>query len=385
VGKRFDIHLLVVSKTPAEDTANAHVLEPVCGRVEVFPADRLPANAREHGCSLPVLRHRAPAAGRRVAELLEAGAIDLVHVEGFYLMQHVPDWVEVPVLLVEQNVEYDLEYQRARAERDGVTRLDAFVRGAHTRRAELDCWSRATRLATVTEEDRDAVRGELAGIDVSVVPDGAEHIPAGGGGEDAAAAVPSGDGPRVVLLANFAYAPNVDAAHHLVQDILPAIAERVPDVRVWLVGNAPPEEVRAHAGEQVTVTGYVPDVLPHLDAADVVVCPLRIGGGVKLKTIEALRRGKAIVSTQVGAQGVTGEARRALVIADAPREFAAAVSELLLDAEERTRRARRTADAAHTLPSWDGSAATLASIYEDLLDQAAVKPDVLGVAAGSSL
>jgi hypothetical protein len=73
------------------------------------------------------------------------------------------------------------------------------------------------------------------------------------------------------------------------------------------------------------------------------------------------------------------------VIADAPREFAAAVSELLLDAEERTRRARRTADAAHTLPSWDGSAATLASIYEDLLDQAAVKPDVLGVAAGSSL
>jgi glycosyltransferase involved in cell wall biosynthesis len=296
-------------------------------------------------------------------------------------MQHVPDWVEVPVLLVEQNVEYDLEYQRARAEQDGVTRFDAFLRGAHTRRAELECWGRATRLATVTDEDRDAVLGDMPRIDVSVVPDGAEHIPAGAG----AGALRTGDGPRVVLLANFAYAPNVDAAHHLVRDILPSVAERVPDVRVWLVGNAPPEEVRAYAGERVTVTGYVPDVLPYLDAADVVACPLRIGGGVKLKTIEALRRGRAIVSTQVGAQGVAGAARRALVIADAPQEFAAAVSRLLLDADERERHERRTAEAAHTLPSWDASAATLGSIYDELLDQPAAKPDVLGIAAGSTV
>jgi glycosyltransferase involved in cell wall biosynthesis len=142
------------------------------------------------------------------------------------------------------------------------------------------------------------------------------------------------------------------------------------------------------------VTGYVPDVLPYLDAADVVVCPLRIGGGVKLKTIEALRRGKAIVSTHVGAQGLDRAARRALVIADDPREFADAVANLLARRDHRLRREAQAARVAAPLPTWDGAAAALGSIYDELLDRAAVreraarpefKPEALGVAAGSSV
>jgi glycosyltransferase involved in cell wall biosynthesis len=242
---------------------------------------------------------------------------------------------------------------------------------------------RATRLATVTHEDREMIRAELQGADVSVVPDGAEHISARAGAP-APRPVDRPQGPLVVLLANFGYAPNVDGAHHLCRDILPLIERAVPNVHVWLVGNAPPDDVLALAGERVTVTGYVPDVLPYLDAADVVVCPLRIGGGVKLKTIEALRRGKAIVSTHVGAQGLPTEARHALVIADGPRGFADAVANLLLRRERRVRREAQAARAAGRLPTWDGAAAALASIYDELLDGVAVKPEAFGVAAGSS-
>jgi hypothetical protein len=313
--------------------------------------------------------------------MLDRDGIDLVHVEGFYLMQHVPEWVEVPVLLVEQNIEYDLEYQRARAEHDGITRIDSFLRGAHTRAAELDCWLRATQLGTVTDEDRDMIRAELPSAEVSVVPDGADHVPPV---EPSMPATPVRGpvGPLVVLQANFGYAPNVDAAHYLCRDILPLVAAAVPDINVWLVGNAPPDDVLALAGERVTVTGYVPDVLPYLDAADVVACPLRIGGGVKLKTIEALRRGKAIVSTQVGSQGLPTEARRALVIAEDQAGFADAVADLLLDVDRRVRCEREAMRAASRLPTWDAAAVALASIYDQLLDRATVKSHEFPLAVG---
>jgi glycosyltransferase involved in cell wall biosynthesis len=381
IADRFDIHLVVVSKTPVEDAANARHLARFCREVEVFPAVPVPADAADQGDSIPVLRHRAPAAGARVAEILASDGADLVHVEGFYLMQHVPEWVEAPVLLVEQNVEYDLEYQRARAERDGVTRLDWFLRGACTRTMEIGCWVRASHLATVTDEDREMIRAQLPGAEVSVVPDGAEHIPPARA-DHAPTPLEHPVGPLVLLLANFGYAPNVDAAQHLYHDILPEVARAVPDVHAWLVGNAPPDDVLALAGEHVTVTGYVPEVLPYLDAADVVVCPLRIGGGVKLKTIEALRRGKAIVSTRVGAQGLPRAVRHALVIADEPDEFAGAVSELLLHRDQRIARERVAAAAAARLPTWDASAGALVSIYEQLLERAAVKSNVLEIAAG---
>jgi glycosyltransferase involved in cell wall biosynthesis len=382
ISDRFDVHLIVISKTPTEDAANARQLSRFCREVEVFPVIPLPPNGIELGASIPVLRHRAPAASARVAEILAHEGADLVHVEGFYLMQHVPAWVEAPVLLVEQNIEYDLEYQRARAEQDGVTRLDWFLRGALTRTAEVGSWIRATHLATVTAEDREMIRIQLPDADVSVVPDGAEHVPPVRANHVASLERPRG--PLVMLLANFGYAPNVDAAQHLCRDILPAIARALPDVHVWLVGNAPPDEVLSLADERVTVTGYVGDVLPYLDAADIVVCPLRIGGGVKLKTIEALRRGKAIVSTQVGAQGLPREVRRALVIADDPHEFAGAVTRLLQRRDQLTMRQRAAARAATRLPTWDASAAGLVSIYDRLLDGAAVKSEVLPIVAGRS-
>jgi glycosyltransferase involved in cell wall biosynthesis len=361
---RFDVHLLAVSKTPEQDIANAHVLERWCRRVEVVAA-RSPTAPGDHDEPWLVLRHRSPAAERRVVQILAEEAPDLVHVEGFYLMQHVPGWSRVPVLLVEQ---YELERQRAKTVRDELARR----RYRRTRVAEVAAWMRATQLAAVTAEDAAAMRRTVPRMPVRVVPDGADHValrqPSGGDGRDR----------EVVLVANFAYAPNVDAARYFCRDILPRIA--VPDLRVWLVGNAPPGEVEALAAEQVVVTGRVPDVLPYLDAAAVVVCPLRIGGGIKVKTIEALRRGKAIVSSSIGAQGLEGSARLALSIADDPAGFAVEVRRLLHDRAHRSRLAARAHDAAVRLATWDDAAGALMQAYEDLLraDRAAQSRTVVG-------
>ncbi len=359
---RFDVHLLVVSKTAAQDVANARVLRRYCSRVEVFAAAPVTAAALRIERPSQVRRHLCPSATARVNEILVEDRVDLIHVEGFYLMQHVPGGAPAPVLLVEQNIEYELERQRAERTPDP----DARAQFSATRAEERRCWSRAARLAAVTPEDRATMQATVDHTRVRVVPDGADHIPklhVLGFVRD----VEHPGAPLLVLLANYAYPPNVDAARHLCLEILPAVRSRVPDARVWLVGNAPGAEVLELRSEAVTVTGRVADVVPYLDVADAIVCPLRIGGGVKVKAIEALRRGKAVVSSSIGAQGLPDTARRALVIADDPGTFAEAAAALLLDPTLRSEHERRAAQAARQLPTWDDAARALGEIYDELL------------------
>jgi polysaccharide biosynthesis protein PslH len=361
VAPDFDVHLVVISKTLKLDLAHAGDLRRYCGRVEVFSAE----GSQPSDEPAQVTRHRCPPATGRIGEILAHEQADLIHVEGFYLMQHVPEWANVPVLLVEQNVEYELQRQQTLTATHASV-LEGFAACARTRAAECESWRRATLLAAVTEEDRQTMLHARPRADVRVIPDGADHLPnlRAVSGDREFTRPPA---PLVTLLANFAYAPNVDAARHLCHDVLPSLRERAPDVHVWLVGNEPPATVRELQSCRVRVTGRVPDVVPYLDAADVVVCPLRIGGGIKVKAIEALRRGKAIVTTPIGAQGLPAAARAAVRIASDPAEFAEATATLLLDATARSEFERRAHQAATVLPSWDDAARELIAVYDELL------------------
>jgi polysaccharide biosynthesis protein PslH len=373
LSRRFDIHLVVVSKTFAEDVSNAAVMRRFCREVEVFPATgprELPAG-REPWEPHQVSRHHSEAATGRVGEILAREHVDLIHVEGYYLMQHVPDWAQPPVLLVEQNVEYDLERQRLAA--GGSAHRSAYLEYLRARAAEVATWTQATAVAAVTREDRELISTAL-GVDgtprgygdVLLLPDGADHLPNLRPVSGRRRVLRPAE-PLVTLLANFAYSPNVDAALHLYHDILPFVREAVPEVQLWLVGNDPPPAVRALAGPHVRVSGRVPDVAPYLDAADVIACPLRIGGGIKVKAIEALRRGKALVSTSVGVQGLDGATRAAVAVADEPEAFAAQLVRLLRDEAARAELERRAERAATRLPTWADAAQSLAAAYDDLL------------------
>lgn len=112
----------------------------------------------------------------------------------------------------------------------------------------------------------------------------------------------------IIFVAGFGHPPNVDAAKWLVNDILPTVMARQPNVRVILVGSNPTDEVKALAARNVTVTGYVTDerLAELYDQARVAVVPLRFGAGVKNKVVEALNFGTPLVTTPVGLQGLDG-------------------------------------------------------------------------------
>ncbi|MEI2689486.1 MAG: glycosyltransferase family 4 protein [Anaerolineae bacterium] len=172
----------------------------------------------------------------------------------------------------------------------------------------------------MSELDRRRLGRRCPGLPVEVVPNGVDvtyFIP-----QPAAR-----DNKSVVYVGHYGYPPNADAAQYFVQAIWPLIRSRIPEAQFIAVGMQPPAGLAGHPG--VTVTGAVPDVRPYLADAAVVVAPLRVGGGTRIKIVEALAAGKAVVSTTLGAEGLDVVAGRDLLLADEPQTFAAAVADLL--------------------------------------------------------
>jgi glycosyltransferase involved in cell wall biosynthesis len=288
----------------------------------------------------------------------------VVHVEGFYMAQHVPGQDRTPRLLVEQNVEFSLWRQRALIA-PAAERAALLHEADRTRRAEIRAWARSDVLAAVADEDRQVIESTMPTKPVRLVPDGVDHL-AGRGAACDPAVVP--DTPHVVFVGNFGYEPNVDAARFLCREVMPRVVMRVPDARLLLVGASPPPAVveLEDCHPSVRITGPVPDVTPFLVRADAVVCPLRIGGGVKVKMLEALSLGKAIVATSVAAQGIP-DADHACAIADDPATFADAVVMMLTDADLRRTYEQRATRVATALPTWDAAAADLMTCYARLV------------------
>lgn len=360
---RYRFRLLVASKTFEEDQANAAELRRICDGIRVWPAgvDPLPVKGA------PELARRiwSPELAAAAEEALAEGDVDVVHVERFQLMTHVPPECPVPLLLVEQNVEYGLWHQRMKRAR-GRERRRNLAEYASTVQAEIEAWHRADMLAAVTEEDRATMLEAVPGKAVHVIPHGVDlstrpnlgSVPGEG---------PEAEGKTILFLANFAYAPNADGAVYLCKEILPRIRSAEPSATLFLVGNDPPAEVRSLAGEGVRVTGRVPWPDDFLKAADVVVCPLREGGGIKAKILEALAAGRAVVTTSIGAQGMQPMASDAMRIEDRPRAFARAVVDLLRDEVARRSLEAEARRMATRMPTWDDAADALRRCYVELL------------------
>lgn len=145
----------------------------------------------------------------------------------------------------------------------------------------------------------------------------------------------------ILFVAGFGHPPNVDGAKWFVNEILPLIHAKHPLVHLMMVGSNPTSEVKALAGDHVTVTGFVSDerLTAMYDSARVAVAPLRFGGGMKGKVLEAMRHGLPLVTTSTGIQGLS--ATRDFVFAsDDPIAFASAINLLLDDDLEWLRRSQ---------------------------------------------
>lgn len=170
--------------------------------------------------------------------------------------------------------------------------------------------------------------------------------------------------PELVFEGSMYFSPNIDAAEYFTKDIFPLIQEQVPDAHFTLVGRDPVTDVVELAGDNVTVTGTVADVRPYLRRADVFVCPMRLGTGIKNKILQAWAMGLPIVSTLEGVGNLLVEDNKNMLVRNEPESFAAAVVRLLRDkqqAERMGREGRMTIEHNYT---WDVKAEQLDKLIE---------------------
>jgi glycosyltransferase involved in cell wall biosynthesis len=175
-------------------------------------------------------------------------------------------------------------------------------------------------------------------------------------------------GQLVTFVGAMDWEPNVDGVEYFCNEIWPAIRAEVPEARFRIVGRNPDRRVQRWASDSVEVTGRVPSVVEHLRQSAVVIVPLRIGGGTRLKIYEAMASGKAVVSTTVGAEGLDIHHGRDIMLADDARSFAQAVIMLLRDRELR-RRYERAAGETAARCDWPAIGERFAEVLRSVVEQ----------------
>jgi glycosyltransferase involved in cell wall biosynthesis len=322
-----------------------------------------------------IMKYDAPVVTAEIARFLASRPDAIVHADHLHMAAHLNAAGEAMLRVIdEHNVEAQIVERAARtfrpegiAGRVGGPLIGPWLAGQarKMRRHEAAWVGRADLTLAVSPGDAEQLRAMAPGADVEVVPNGVDV--------DCFAPPPEGRRPipgRLVFTGSMNWLPNQDAMLYFCREILPVLrANHGPEER-WsldIVGQSPPASVEELAGPRIRVTGTVDDVRPYAHGAEMFVVPLRIGGGSRLKILEAFALGVPVVSTTVGCEGLGAVDGEHLLIADGAEAFAATIARLSNDAGLRVALAERARR--HVLEhfSWAGIGRRLLAIYEDRL------------------
>ena len=158
-----------------------------------------------------------------------------------------------------------------------------------------------------------------------------------------------------MALGTLHYPPNADGIRWFIQEVYPIVREQVPAATLTIVGKNPPKdflELAAREPQSIQVTGYAPDLDPYLEAAALMVVPVRAGGGMRVRILETFSRGLPMVTTTVGLEGIDAVPGEDILVEDNPVDFADAVVRLLQDPSLQTRLAENGRRLAETRYDW---------------------------------
>lgn len=301
-----------------------------------------------------------------VRTLIEKHDFDLVHVDHIHMAHYQSCFGSLPCLVDEHNVEYKILERCGNVERVWWKQQLYFQQAGKMKRFEAAMVPRYSACTAVSPDDADVLQ-ELSAVKVPVhvLPNGVDtefFQP------NFAGPAPQKEEDAMVFTGSMDWLPNDDAMLYFIKDILPFIWEKNPQIKLYVVGKSPsPALMQAQdSDERIIITQRVEDVRPYLAKAKVFVTPLRIGGGTRLKILEALSMEKAIVSTAIGAEGINYKEDVHMAVADRPQEFAKKVLALMAAPEKRTALGQSGRHLVLAEYDWNIMGKKLKEIYEGL-------------------
>jgi len=386
VSKRHQVALLSFARgpQPPEDTGP---LEALCQPLITVPAPKRSTGDRLRtllATRAPDMAHRLRSAAYADAlrQLVTSEPFDIVQVEAIELAAYgmmIPKWLGTgrperdtrrrrPALVFDDhNAEYLLQQRHFQTDLGQPGRwpqaLYSLVQWRRLRRFERRICRQADAVLAVSQADAQALARLVPGLDPLVLPNGVDVGRTHPGLPDS---LPLRH-PAILFTGKMDYRPNVDAMLWFHGSVWPLVRARLPDAHLYVVGKDLHRRLASlRSDPSVTVTGYVADILPYFGGADVYVAPLRIGGGTRLKVLEAMSAGLPLVATTLGVEGIGLTHDEHALLADTPTGFSQAILALVRDLE----RGRALGEAARQFVveryDWEQIAARLEPLYATL-------------------
>jgi len=374
LAKSNEVHLITFTQrtlVPTDQQLNEGIeaLRQYCKKIKVFPIASDYSKLKWYMLLFlnlfstdpySVWRFRSKEFTAELARFIKSTDYDLVHVDTIALAEYINSIPDIPKVLNHHNVESRLLLDRAATESNPFSRLYIHLQGTKLRNYEKKYASRFNLNIVVSEQDKDELSSFVPNTRFEVIANGTDTVYFTPGTNEGSC--------ELVYAGGMTWYPNRDAMTYFCQSIFSLIKEKLPNVVMNIIGRKPPAEVveAAEADPSIKALGYVDDIRGYLEQAAVYVVPIRVGGGSRLKILDAFAAGKAVVSTTVGCSGINVTPGEDILIADTPEEFANQVFRLIADPDLRKRVEEKARELIESEYSWTIIGRNMNLMYSEL-------------------
>lgn len=292
----------------------------------------------------------------RVRQELGQNNYDLIHVECFYVMHDLPKNPRLPVVLVEQNIEY-LVYQRfIKNFKWAILKPLMYFDVLKIKFWEKYYWQRVQKLVAMSKEEEKLMEQ----VGVEIVPNGVDTK------FFRQKIVSKNSELTVVFVGNFRWIQNKDAVRFLYSEVWPHIIKELPNTKFLVVGRDIPKRLREFLGSGVIIEEDIEDIREAYQKAHLLLAPVRVGGGTSYKILEAMASGLPVVTTSLGIEGIEATDGKEVIVRDSPEEIAKAVVDLLKNERRRKEIGQKAQKLMEEKYDWEKISTKLSRIWEEV-------------------
>lgn len=348
-----------------------HVLETFCRNVEFFP---ISSDKHQFGNYLLALKSlyttdpyninwlKSHGFSNKLVEYLSMNSYDLVHFDTISLVPYLKYINSIPAVLDHHNIESHMLLRRARNEKNVLKKWYFHQEGVRLQRVEQEVCPRFNLNITCSEIDRDRLKGIAPGSKVEEVPNG---VDTGYFKKN----VSVRQEKSLIFVGTLSWYPNAEAVRFIANELWPTLRNEMPGVCFDIVGANPPQDIKdlAEKDSKFRVHGFVDDVRPYLDKAAIFICPIKDGGGTKLKILDAFSMEKAVIAHPVACEGIHVRDGEHVLFAKTISGYIEKIKRLISDDEYRKKLGASARHLVEQQYSYDTIGRELSCLYQECL------------------
>jgi sugar transferase (PEP-CTERM/EpsH1 system associated) len=345
-------------------------LSSFCGRLAFVPIESEQGFMGKHRLALRSLVTRDPYTinwlkskhyAAEIDRFLQTKDYDLVHLDTISLLPYFKQVQHLPTVLDHHNIESHMLLRRAENETHPLKAWYFRQEGRRLQRYEEEYCPRVDLNITCSEMDLDRLKKIVPGCRAEEVPNGVDV-------DYFSPDFEAKQNNSILFVGTLNWYPNVEAVEFIAHELWPLLKRSVPGVSVDIIGASPPQDIVDFANNEqgFHVHGFVDDIRPYFNRASVYVCPIMDGGGTKLKVLDALAMGKALVAHEIACEGINVQDGENVIFAETGEAYVAAIRNLLENEERRKEMGRKARELAVSTYAYESIGKKLSALCEQL-------------------